>query len=391
MLEVAGGTLQVASGRSQVAGGAFHVSRFTGEVLQPQSISEAQKIVRGSERIVLRGGGTKPGMSAPVNGATVLDLRGLSGIVEYEPDEFVFTALAGTPLAEIAALLAEHGQYLPFDPPFVDAGATLGGATAAGLSGPRRYRYGGVRDFVIGVRFVDGRGDVVRGGGKVVKNAAGFDLPKLLAGSLGRLGALVELSFKVFPQPASFATLRVEFASLAAAVDAVSGLTAKALDIEAIDLALVHGRANLLVRIGGREEMLQPRIQRLRGLLGGGDMMTGAVEQMAWRRAGEMQWAMDHAALVKTPLNARQVTALDVRLAELGATRRYSVACNAAWIALPQAVQLPDLDAALTALNLAGVVVRSPAARPLLGVRSGEPFYRRIKQALDPDGRFGEL
>ncbi|HSN78368.1 MAG TPA: hypothetical protein VL334_25135, partial [Anaerolineae bacterium] len=144
-------------------------------------------------------------------------------------------------------------------------------------------------------------------------------------------------------------------------------------------------------RIGGRQDTLQPRIERLRGLLGGGDVMGGAVERMAWRRASEMQWAMDHAALVKTPLHARQVMALDERLAELAATRRYSVAGNTAWIALPQAAQLPDLDRALTALNLAGVVVRGPAGRPLLGVRSGDPFYRRVKQALDPDGRFLEL
>jgi glycolate oxidase len=385
------GTMNDESGRRDGEVDAERLGSLRGTTVRPLSLAQVQEAARGCERLVLRGGGTKLGMSAPVDGATVLDMRGLSGIVEYEPDEFVFTALAGTPLAEIAALLAEHGQYLPFDPPFVDAGATLGGATAAGLSGPRRYRYGGVRDFVIGVRFVDGRGNVVRGGGKVVKNAAGFDLPKLMAGSLGRLGALVELSFKVFPQPPAFATLRTEFPSLTAAVDAMTGLTTQPLDMEAIDLAPAHGRANLLVRIGGRQDTLQPRIERLRSLLSGGDMMTGSVERMAWRRAGEMQWAMDHGALVKTPLNARQVTALDERLAGLGATRRYSVAGNAAWIGLRQADQLPALDSALTALNLAGVVVRGPAGRPLLGVRSGGPFYQRGKQALDPEGRFGVL
>ena len=108
-------------------------------------------------------------------------------------------------------MLAEHGQYLPFDPPLAAAGATLGGTVAAGLSGPGRYRYGGVRDFVLGVRFVDGMGNLVRGGGKVVKNAAGFDFPKLMVGSLGRLGVLAELSFKVFPQPPAFATLAVSY------------------------------------------------------------------------------------------------------------------------------------------------------------------------------------
>jgi glycolate oxidase FAD binding subunit len=273
----------------------------------------------------------------------------------------------------------------------VDAGATLGGATAAGLSGPRRYRYGGLRDFVIGVRFVDGRGDVVRGGGKVVKNAAGFDLPKLLVGSLGRLGVLVELSFKVFPQPPAFATLRACFPTVAAAVEAMTGLTRRPLDIEAIDLEPAAAGAALLVRIGGRADALPARSDRLKSLLDGGQRLDGDEERRYWQGIDDFGWTAGHEALVKASLNALQVDALDQELAGLGLRRRYSVAGNVAWIALPQATQLPALDSALTALNLAGVVVRGPAGRPLLGVRSGEPFYRRVKQALDPDGRFGEL
>jgi glycolate oxidase FAD binding subunit len=381
-----------AGGRNGRSAGTSHASRFTEPVVQPRTMGEVQELVRGFPRIALRGGGTKPGMAGSVDDATVLDMRGLSGIVEYEPDEFVFTALAGTPLVEIAALLAEHGQYLPFDPPFVAAGATLGGATAAGLSGPRRYRYGGVRDFVIGVRFVDGRGQVVRGGGKVVKNAAGFDLPKLMAGSLGRLGALVELSFKVFPQPAAFATLRVDYASLTAAVDAMADLTAKPLDIEAIDLESADGHgASLLVHIGGREELLRPRMERLQGILSSGEMLTGDAEGTFWRGIGEMQWAAGSDALVKTPLNAQQIVALDQKLAELGVLRRYSVAGNVAWIALSQASQLTVLNSALAELGLGGVVVCGPCGQPLLGVRSGESFYRRVKQVLDPGGRFGDF
>jgi glycolate oxidase FAD binding subunit len=372
-------------------GFADQVVGATSKLARPASVAEVQEAVRSFERVALRGGGSKPGMAAAGDGVTVLDMRGLSGIVEYEPDEFVFTALAGTPLAEIAALLAQHGQYLPFDPPFVDAGATLGGAAAAGLSGPRRYRYGGLRDFVIGVRFVDGRGDLVRGGGKVVKNAAGFDLPKLLVGSLGRLGALVELSVKVFPQPAAFATLRADFTSLVAAVDAITSLTARPLDIEAIDLEPAADGGSLLVRIGGRADLLRPRVERLQSLLGRGEPLHGDVERDYWRGVDGFCWAAGSAALVKTPLNALQVGALDQKLAGLGLRRRYSVAGNAAWIALPQADQLPSLDSALTAMNLGGVVVRGQAGRPLLGVRNGEPFYRRVKQALDPDGRFGEL
>jgi glycolate oxidase FAD binding subunit len=384
-----GKMLQVASGMLQVA--PDHVSRSMGQTAQPKTIAEVQEAVRSSERIALRGGGSKPGMSMAADDATVLDMRGLSGIVEYEPDEFVFTARAGTPLAEINALLAEHGQYLPFDPPFVDAGATLGGATAAGLSGPRRYRYGGLRDFVIGVRFVNGRGDLVRGGGKVVKNAAGFDLPKLMVGSLGRLGALVELSFKVFPQPAGFATVRASFSSLAAAVNAMTGLTARPLDIEAVDLEPSADGVSLVVRIGGRADLLPARVERLQSLLGRGEPLHGDEERDYWQGIDGFRWTASSPALVKTPLNALQVDALDQKLAGLSVRRRYSVAGNVAWIALPNVDLLPALSSALTGLGLGGVLVRGSVSPPLLGVRSGGSFYRRVKQALDPDGRFGEL
>src|SRR5207253_308179 len=135
---------------------------------------------------------------------------GLRGITEYDPSEFTFTAGAGTPVREIVAALAERGQYLPFDPMLADAGATLGGTVAAGLSGPGRFRFGGLRDFILGVQFVDGEGRVLRMGGKVVKNAAGFDLPKFFVGSVGRFGILTELTFKVFPRPVATRTLRLD-------------------------------------------------------------------------------------------------------------------------------------------------------------------------------------
>ena len=114
----------------------------------------------------------------------------------------VHGAAPATPVAEIERRLAAHGQYLPFEPPLAGCGATLGGTVASGLNGPGRYRYGGVRDFLLGGTFVDGEGRLVRGGGKVVKNAAGFYLHHLLLGSLGRLGIFVELTFKVFPRRA---------------------------------------------------------------------------------------------------------------------------------------------------------------------------------------------
>ena len=166
----------------------------------PSTVQELQSIVRAYPRVLPRGGGTKPALSTPRGGETPIDLSRLSGMLDYEPGEFVFTALAGTRVYTISSVLAGHGQYLPFDPLLVERGATLGGTVAAGASGPGRYRYGGVRDFQLGVRFVNGGGEIVRAGGKVVKNAAGFDIPKLMVGSLGQLGVLVELSFKVFPR-----------------------------------------------------------------------------------------------------------------------------------------------------------------------------------------------
>src|SRR5262249_20856303 len=150
--------------------------------------------VRSAPRVLTVGAGTKPRLSA-VPGITRISTARLRGILEYDPSEFTFTALAGTSLGEISAVLAARGQYLPFDPPWVAAGSTLGGAVAAGLNGPARFRYGGMKDFILGVRFVDGTGRLLRMGGKVVKNAAGFDLPKFFVGSLGRFGALAELTF----------------------------------------------------------------------------------------------------------------------------------------------------------------------------------------------------
>ena len=159
-------------------------------------------------RLLAVGAGTKLKLSA-VDGVKV-STSGLSGILEYDASEFTFTALAGTPVREIAAALKERGQYLPFDPMLAEAGATLGGTVAAGLSGPGRFRFGGIRDFILGVRFVDGAGRLLRMGGKVVKNAAGFDLPKFFVGSLGRFGVLAELTFKVFPRGAATLTLRLD-------------------------------------------------------------------------------------------------------------------------------------------------------------------------------------
>ncbi len=135
------------------------------ETLAPATPAALAEAVRAHPRVLAVGGRTKTRLSQVPDDVTLLSTRALRGIVEYEPDEFTFTALAGSPVREIAQALAEKGQYLPFDPMWAEAGATLGGTVAAGVCGPGRFRSGGVRDFILGMRFVDGQGRLLRMGG----------------------------------------------------------------------------------------------------------------------------------------------------------------------------------------------------------------------------------
>jgi glycolate oxidase FAD binding subunit len=158
-----------------------------------------------SAPLCIRGGGSKSFYGGAQTGQ-LLDTRSHSGIVQYEPSELVVTVRAGTPLAELEAALAEKRQMLAFEPPHFGA-ATVGGMVAAGLSGPRRATAGTVRDHLLGVRLIDGRGDAMRFGGEVMKNVAGYDVSRLMAGAMGTLGLLTEVSLKVLPVPAAERTI----------------------------------------------------------------------------------------------------------------------------------------------------------------------------------------
>ncbi|MHB0972898.1 MAG: glycolate oxidase subunit GlcE [Thiobacillus sp.] len=159
--------------------------------------------------LILQGGGSKDFYGNAHEGE-VLSTRTLTGVVDYQPKELVLTARAGTPLADIEALLAGHDQMLAFEPPHFGGPATLGGCIAAGLSGPRRHYAGAARDFVLGVRMIDGTGQPLRFGGQVIKNVAGYDVSRLMVGALGTLGLLTEVSLKVLPKPAAETTLQFE-------------------------------------------------------------------------------------------------------------------------------------------------------------------------------------
>jgi glycolate oxidase FAD binding subunit len=223
-------------------------------------VEQFQERVRAGRPLRIRGGGTKDWYGQRLDG-DVLDTRGYTGIVDYEPTELVITARCGTPLAEVEAVLAERGQMLAFEPPHFGSGATIGGAVAAGLSGPRRANSGAVRDFVLGCKLMDGKGDVLSFGGQVMKNVAGYDVSRLLAGSLGTLGLLLEVSVKVLPRAPREATLVFEGVN---EVDAIRRLNEWAGQPLPVSASCWHDGV-LAVRLSGANAAVDAAIRSLGG------------------------------------------------------------------------------------------------------------------------------
>jgi glycolate oxidase FAD binding subunit len=215
--------------------------------------------------LCIRGGGTKDWYGQKLQGE-VLDTRAYSGIVDYDPTELVITARAGTPLAEVEAALAQHSQMLAFEPPHFGPGATVGGMVASGLSGPRRQHVGAVRDFVLGAVLLDGKAEVLHFGGQVMKNVAGYDVSRLLAGSLGTLGLILEVSMKVLPKPFGETTLRFEMGK----TDAIRRLNEWGGQPLPISASAWHGDV-LIVRLSGAEAAIRMAKQKM-----GGDEVAAA-------------------------------------------------------------------------------------------------------------------
>lgn len=238
----------------------------------------AQKIraaasARTSLRI--RAGGSKDFYGNSPSGA-VLDPRAVSGIVAYEPTELLLVARCGTTLAEIEALLESHAQMLAFEPPRFAAGATIGGCIACGLAGPRRasagYAYGGVRDFVLGARLLDGRSQLLSFGGMVMKNVAGYDAARMLVGSLGVLGVIVEVSLKVVPKHAVETTLQFPMGE-SAALNQLNAWGGQPLPIS----ASAWQAESLWVRLSGSAAAVTSAAARL-----GGERLDPAVGAQCW-------------------------------------------------------------------------------------------------------------
>lgn len=220
----------------------------------------------------IRGGGSKDWYGQAMQGE-ILDTRAYAGIIAYEPTELVITARCGTPLAEVEAALAEHNQMLAFEPPHFGTDSTIGGVVAAGLSGPRRQAAGAVRDFVLGATLMDGKGDLLRFGGQVMKNVAGYDVSRLLAGSLGMLGLITQVSLKVLPKPFYESTLRFDMDE-AAAIGQLNTWGGQPLPMSA---STWHGRS-LMVRLSGAESAVRAAEQKMGGeRVANGDAFWGNV------------------------------------------------------------------------------------------------------------------
>ncbi|AXA92391.1 glycolate oxidase subunit GlcE [Massilia sp. YMA4] len=207
----------------------------------------------------IAGGASKDWYGGALQGE-VLDTRAYSGVVDYEPTELVITARCGTPLAQVEALLCEHRQMLAFEPPRFGAASTIGGVVASGLSGPRRANAGAVRDFVLGAQLMNGRGELLNFGGQVMKNVAGYDVSRLLAGSLGVLGLITQVSLKVLPLPLVETTLRFELDEIAALarMNEWGG--------QPLPLSATCWHAGVLtVRLSGAEPAVQAAVRRLGG------------------------------------------------------------------------------------------------------------------------------
>ncbi len=366
---------------------------------RPETLNEIKQLCQSAQKFHPVGALTKPSLvGLPCNSdVTQIDMRGYSGIVSYDSSEFLVSVRAGTTIKELSAALADKGQYLPFDPVFVERGATVGGSIASGISGPCRMLYGSLRDFMMEVALCDSSGREVRGGGKVVKNAAGFDLPKLVVGSYGRMGIITEATLKVFPSPMGWTTIQCHHKSLSSALNSLMALMAMPLPIAAAEI-----ESNcLILRIAGPQDSLDRMCQRIVAQLPRGLEVTrlecGPSEIDYWAKRSEFVWASSLNAdansspnLIRVVLVHHQCAPLMQRLQNALPEVKVVFSCGAtvAWIALPDSSQLPQLNHCLTELMLSGIVISGSTQFSLLGDRRWLVMTQRIQQALDGQNKY---
>ncbi|MDI3294989.1 glycolate oxidase subunit GlcE [Janthinobacterium tructae] len=327
----------------------------------------------------LRGGGTKDWYGQQFDGA-VLDTRAYAGIIDYEPTELVITARCGTPLADIEAALAARNQMLAFEPPHFGPGATVGGVVASALSGPRRASAGALRDFVLGAVLMDGHGERLAFGGQVMKNVAGYDVSRLLAGSMGTLGLILEVSLKVLPLPLREATLRVACAEIAA-LRLLNEWAGKPLPISA---SCWHDGV-LTLRLSGAEAAVSAALHTL-----GGELLAADEAAAFWLAVREQTHAFFAGAgslwRLSLPPHASAVIVKGRQLIEWGGAQRWLKLDGDADVQgaqeIRQAVAAAGGHATLFRGGDKAVGVFHPLAPAIATI------HQRLRQAFDPAGIF---
>ena len=356
----------------------------------------------------LRGGGSRLGIGRPVQAESTLATGGLSGITLYEPGALTLVVKAGTPLAEVEEALAAEGQRLPFEPMDhrflmgTEGTPTVGGMVATAASGPRRVQAGACRDAMLGVRFVNGRGEAIRSGGRVMKNVTGYDLVKLMAGSYGTLGVLTEVSFKVLPVPEQALTLAIEGLDDARAVEAMSCAMTSPFEVTgAAHLpAYVAGVANrTLIRVEGMANQARYRAEQVtRRLAGFGEIhqLEGAEHDAVWVGVRDVRpFAGREGAVWRLGLRPSAAAAAVAAIrAALDCEAIFDWAGGRVWLLVPEA---GDAGAAAiraetrrhgghatlmraTAATRAAVEVFEPAPEPIVRLEAG------LRSAFDPAG-----
>ena len=328
--------------------------------------------VEQRQPLCIRGSGSKDFYGGALLGE-VVDTTPYSGVVSYEPQELVVTARAGTSLTEIEKLLADNGQMLPFEPPHFGAQATLGGCVAAGLSGPRRAYQGAVRDFVLGVRMLDGHGDDLKFGGQVMKNVAGYDVSRLMTGSLGTLGVLLEVSLKVLPRPAEEVTLVFEMDE-SEAIEQVNRWSGKPLPLS----ASCYDNSLLSVRLSGTPAAVRVAQQKMGGALrhdGAKFWQSVREHTLYFFQTDTPLWR------ISLPATHPPLTLPGRQLLEWGGAVRWLESAADAQM-IRQMAQQAGGQATLFRAKEKPVGVFHPLSRALLNI------HQRLKLTFDPHGIF---
>ncbi len=336
----------------------------------------------------LRGGGTKDFYGEPGAPGEVLSTASLTGIVSYEPSELVVTVRAGTPLAELEAVLAAQGQCLPFEPPHFGPGGTVGGMVAAGLSGPARASVGAVRDYVLGVTLVNGRGEVLVFGGQVMKNVAGYDVSRLMAGSMGTLGLIAQVSLKVLPVAPAEATLRFEM-SQQQALERLNAWGGQPLPLNASAWVQDEGVPTLYLRLRGAVAAVEAACRTL-----GGERQGDVAADWAMSRDLRLPWFTERGARdlwrLSVPQTAPVLDLPDTPYIEWHGGQRWVRADASAGAALRQAAR--DAGGSATRFIAGPAAVADPSAArigrfdPLAAPL--DRIHRELKREFDPAGIF---